>query len=138
MKINKPSVRGMKHVGYLGRFQKDKFIQDGHNTTPRKEMETVIIGPSQKYEMIGTQDYSDDGEMSSDRGTAVIEVTMPKKPKEEESTVEKNRAAIKRVKSEIGQDKIKLENKRRDAIERIKEELRIEKEVDKRLKMRGR
>jgi hypothetical protein len=36
MKIKRPSVKGMKHVGYLGRFQKDKFIQDGHNTGPDK------------------------------------------------------------------------------------------------------
>jgi hypothetical protein len=37
MKIKKPSVGGMKNVSYLGRFQKDKFIQDGHNTTPKSE-----------------------------------------------------------------------------------------------------
>lgn len=31
MKIKKPSLKGMKNTEYLGRFQKDEFIQQGHN-----------------------------------------------------------------------------------------------------------
>lgn len=37
MKIKKPSLTGMKHTEYLGRFKKDKFIQDGHNTYDEKD-----------------------------------------------------------------------------------------------------
>lgn len=32
MKNSKPSLKGMKHVGYLGHFAKDKHIQRGHNS----------------------------------------------------------------------------------------------------------
>jgi hypothetical protein len=138
MNIKKPSVRGMKHVGYLGRFQKDKFIQQGHNSKPKDEMETVMIGGGPKYEMIGTQDFGNDNEISSDRGNATMEMSMPKKPKEDKPYKERNKEAIERVKQEIGRDKIKREGKMRDAIEKIKQDLRMEKEVDKRLKMRGR
>lgn len=42
MKIKKPSVKGMKNVGYLGRFQKDKFIQDGHNTGPKTPRDVLM------------------------------------------------------------------------------------------------
>ncbi len=31
MKMKKPSVKGMQNVAYLERFQKDEFIQQGHN-----------------------------------------------------------------------------------------------------------
>lgn len=30
--VKKPSLRGMSNTAYLGRFRKDKFIQEGHNT----------------------------------------------------------------------------------------------------------
>lgn len=32
-KCKKPSVKGMAHMGYLGHFAQDKFIQKGHNET---------------------------------------------------------------------------------------------------------
>lgn len=35
MKIKKPSLTGMSCTEYLGRFQKDEFIQQGHNFSGR-------------------------------------------------------------------------------------------------------
>lgn len=29
--MKKPSVKGMKNMGYLGHFAKDKFLSKGHN-----------------------------------------------------------------------------------------------------------
>lgn len=42
MKLKKPSIKGMKNVGYLGHFSQDKFIQQGHNdsgTVPYRDYE---------------------------------------------------------------------------------------------------
>lgn len=122
MNIKKPSVRRMKHVGYLGRFQKDKFIQQGHNSKPKDEMETVIVGGGPKYEMIGTQDFGDEGEMSSDKGTAVVSMEKPYK--------KKNKEALERVSKDERQQRM------RRSIEKIKQEIRLENEVKKREKMR--
>jgi len=33
MKIKKPSLKGMSCTEYLGRFRKDKFIEQGHNSS---------------------------------------------------------------------------------------------------------
>lgn len=35
--MKKPSLKGSKHFGYLGHFAKDRFIQDGHNTSSSKK-----------------------------------------------------------------------------------------------------
>jgi hypothetical protein len=51
MKIKRPSVRGMKNVSYLGRFQKDKYIQDGHNFSGKPR-----LGYADKIENAPTAD----------------------------------------------------------------------------------
>lgn len=41
MKIKKPTMSGIKNTEYLGRFKKDKFIQQGHNGT--------LLNPNQLF-----------------------------------------------------------------------------------------
>lgn len=41
--MKKPSIKGMKCTEYLGRFKKDKFIQDGHNTYEDKPIYAPYI-----------------------------------------------------------------------------------------------
>lgn len=44
MKIKKPSVKGMGNISYLGRFQNDQFIQQGHNSNALKPMAGPMVG----------------------------------------------------------------------------------------------
>ena len=44
MEIKRPSIKGMKNMGHLGHFTKDKFIQQGHNdvyTDKQEKLELV-------------------------------------------------------------------------------------------------
>lgn len=66
MKCKMPSVKGQKHMGYLGHFAKDKYIQKGHNdvedsyTTGRKIAENLRrIAQTHNTEAAETQQQSD-------------------------------------------------------------------------------
>lgn len=123
MKIKKPSVRGMKHVGYLGRFQKDKFIQDGHNTTPKDKVEEVMIGKPIEYGMIGTKSFDDEEPQQ-----------IESKPvsKKQESDYGKNRDAVEKLKNLMND----RGEKNKSAIERVKDELALDKRVKERERIR--
>ena len=54
--IKRPSLKGMKNTGYLGRFSKDKFLQQGHN---QFRPDFAFLGSQQELEQILQNSASD-------------------------------------------------------------------------------
>lgn len=53
--MKKPSVSGKPNFGYLGHFKKDKFLQQGHNTSSSRDEIVRVLFDSRDEDPVKKQ-----------------------------------------------------------------------------------